>query len=1033
MLRLVAALALVSAAAHAQGTVSFVLGSDTSTPGIGINEREVLYHNTGFDLFLSPTGNAARAMDPALRAAHRDAEGRPFVLTWWMQNGSLYRDALNTNVPLPSTMSMYLMRTARGDAIAAAGDELTLHYHTWVWNDDDGDGRYRWNQARAFTDAVRDDFDQTIADGLLMEGVYPASFRSGWHFMDNAWQAHLDRRFPFSLHNDAPHVHDDRVEPIDNLYDWSRAPLAFVPFRPSAEDYQQPGGTGGWNVRSRSFSGVTDDLVRGIFEAARAGDDQVACFWDHLAEPTFVGRLEDVLATIERVAADFPDVPFHYDTGTGAMQRWRGTDDRTPPALTLDALGDGRYRVTSDEPIFQDAPFVAVLDRYDRRRILPVAPAGALAWETIDALDPDDVARLAAAATDSAGNVATQFVRPLPDDLYADDADAGYTETGAGWQTLGPSAVDHVWGRTGRTVVLADGATAAARWTLTPERTGRYQAFVRVPHVSGLAAAGVTMSVSVSGAEVASTTFEEGPTENAWLFVGTVDVPAGAPVTVEVRASGTGQPGAHLAADAVKLSARIRDRQLVAPPALDLGDALYGQETTVTVRLQNRGVEPLTVRELRTASGVLRPAEALPVQIGGMEARDVPLIRFASEPGAVRDTLVIVSDDPTAAERRVPVDATFLDAFVIVDNDDGAGYAEQGDWRTSNAQAHGASSRYAFVTVDRPVATFFLTAPEAGVYAVEYVVPDSDNAAVRADYTVTVEGAERATVRVDQTGGEDRWRLIQTVSLNADDAVEVRVVPTDADQPNRVLRADAVRLLRLGDALTALILDDADGEAYRETGPWQASVAQAYGASSRFAPASSDARATFETTARRSGPHLVSFIVPETVNASPQARYRILRNDVLLGERTVDQNDGSGAWQSLGAWTVQAGDRLGVEVSNAETTASNRVLRADAVRVEYAASTATAEAPDAGVELSALAPNPAHDRVRFTVSLPVPAEAVVEVFDALGRRVATPLDGVLDAGAHTVALDLSTWAAGVYLCRLRTDGVTVTRVWTVAR
>ncbi|MBD3161160.1 MAG: T9SS type A sorting domain-containing protein, partial [Candidatus Eisenbacteria bacterium] len=44
--------------------------------------------------------------------------------------------------------------------------------------------------------------------------------------------------------------------------------------------------------------------------------------------------------------------------------------------------------------------------------------------------------------------------------------------------------------------------------------------------------------------------------------------------------------------------------------------------------------------------------------------------------------------------------------------------------------------------------------------------------------------------------------------------------------------------------------------------------------------------------------------------------------------------------------------------------------------------------------------------------------ARVDLLDASGRRVATPLDGVLGAGRHEI--DLPALSTGVYLVRLRT-------------
>ena len=68
--------------------------------------------------------------------------------------------------------------------------------------------------------------------------------------------------------------------------------------------------------------------------------------------------------------------------------------------------------------------------------------------------------------------------------------------------------------------------------------------------------------------------------------------------------------------------------------------------------------------------------------------------------------------------------------------------------------------------------------------------------------------------------------------------------------------------------------------------------------------------------------------------------------------------------------------------------------------------------------LDAVAPNPVRGQsdVRFT--LPAAGPVRVSVYDALGRHVATLLDGTLDAGTHATRLDAETLAPGVYLIRL---------------
>lgn len=89
---------------------------------------------------------------------------------------------------------------------------------------------------------------------------------------------------------------------------------------------------------------------------------------------------------------------------------------------------------------------------------------------------------------------------------------------------------------------------------------------------------------------------------------------------------------------------------------------------------------------------------------------------------------------------------------------------------------------------------------------------------------------------------------------------------------------------------------------------------------------------------------------------------------------------------------------------------------------------ASAEAPEAtaspvpGLSMGPPYPNPVTDRAHVPFSLDVEADVTVEVFDALGRQVATLADGPLGAGNHRVTFDAAGLSAGVYLVRLRAGG-----------
>jgi hypothetical protein len=65
-------------------------------------------------------------------------------------------------------------------------------------------------------------------------------------------------------------------------------------------------------------------------------------------------------------------------------------------------------------------------------------------------------------------------------------------------------------------------------------------------------------------------------------------------------------------------------------------------------------------------------------------------------------------------------------------------------------------------------------------------------------------------------------------------------------------------------------------------------------------------------------------------------------------------------------------------------------------------------------------PNPASGVVVLDLEIETPSEVRVSVHDVLGREVAVPLAGRLEAGRHPATLDASRQAPGVYLVRVST-------------
>ena len=91
-------------------------------------------------------------------------------------------------------------------------------------------------------------------------------------------------------------------------------------------------------------------------------------------------------------------------------------------------------------------------------------------------------------------------------------------------------------------------------------------------------------------------------------------------------------------------------------------------------------------------------------------------------------------------------------------------------------------------------------------------------------------------------------------------------------------------------------------------------------------------------------------------------------------------------------------------------------------------SVAADDDPEAGpVALLAAAPNPFRAGTRLRFRLDAPGEVRLDVFDALGRRVAL-LSGTFGAGEHPVPLDGAGLAPGTYVVRLAAAGVVRTRM-----
>jgi hypothetical protein len=783
----------------AQGNVYLILGSDTGM-WEGLDPSNYNCYIKG-DLYTVPTRNGYLVMDDNFRNSFRDSYGGGLKLTWWMMSGNTFRLSTNANTPNPNSMAPYLMKKYHGDKIAQFGDELWLHYHTYFWSDYNGDGTYYWNQAKTFNES-REDFNYTLAQNLIDENSFPVCFRSGWHFMDNDWQNYLDQLLPFCMHNDYPSVKlVDPEEPLDNVIDWSKAPSTWVPYHPSADNYQIPGNLKGWNLRSRHIGSMPQKEMDSIFARASRGLDQAACLWGHLPEEDFLTNLKKIDSLAHVSAKKYPTVRFRYCTGVEAMKRWLKTTDDKPPLLQVDPVEDNgkiAFDISTDEAIFQPQPFFAVKDIYERYIILNCRKTGQNSWQT-DFTDKNILAKAGAAVTDLSGNLSKKLINFLPDDFFVDNSASPNIKLNSGsWSNVTDySCFDISCLKT--TVEAQAGASLSILDTLP--RAGKYNLFVQFANVDNPVDS-IQVTILKDGSPIDTLTFNGGLKLRSWIYLSTITSSSQLPAPLEIKIStgGRSQAGKVIAFDALKTSSLVKDKQIYIQAGFtDLGDIIVEKETDHGIYIENKGTDPLQIKNVSISGLYTSLNTSLPVSVGSMKGIFLPLKIVPQKLGSFADTVIISSDDPVNPVLKTVIKGNSVNYFAAIDNDEPLNYREFGNWNMSVARGYGSSSRFAYLGQKpgaRAVFTKLLEKP--GTYDFLHTVPLTVNASNHALYVLSYDG-KKDSFYVDQNSGSGTWAKIASRYFKTGE-VQVEIIDAGGNtNDNAVLRSDAVRFNFLTD------------------------------------------------------------------------------------------------------------------------------------------------------------------------------------------------------------------------------------------
>ncbi len=778
-------LCVTSLSGQTKAKVYIVLGSDTAIwDAMSVSSYNCTYNP---ELYADPSQNAFEVMSPLFRENLVDSYGTVMKLTWWMMAGNIFRYATNANIPIPNIMTLYLMKKYHQENVERFGDELSLHYHTFAWTDYDGDGRYFWNQAPNFMECF-DDFNYTLAQFLLEEEVFPVSFRSGWHYMDNEWQKYLNEILPYSMHNDYPAKRLFDTEPVDNIFDWSLAPSEWIPFNPSPENYQIPGVSRGWNLRSKHLRGILNgSIIETLFKEANKGVDQVACFWGHLPEDDFKENLVKINDLLHAADAKYPHVSFEYCTAVEAMQKWQKNNDNTPPDITIEEIetsGGLLFRITSDEIIFQYRPFVAYKDIYENYMLLNSRKTGENTWETRIPIQRKTLAKIGVAVSDAFGNQTIEIKKYLPDDQYIDDESSGYQETAGSWMVINESA----WGNTSRAALIVSD-TVRVQFHPTVEKSGKYNISVQFPPITN-AAQNISFKVYSDNElikEAKINSFES----KTWIYLMTADLDENKSNYIEMSSAETGK---YLSADVIKVSPLVVERSLYVDGS-PLKSFLISEYDTAyfSIKLQNRGYEELSISRIYASEKNLQFAEQNNITIPPMKNYELNYFIYSEDKLDYSDTLVIESNDLMKPITKIPFTYSVTNYFKTIDNEDLKYYKEYGEWAYSVANAYGPTSRISWLNKGPGAkAEFSVTVQKSGLFDILFILPETVNAANKALYKISSNDIVLDSFYVNQNSNSGSWQKLGSYNFTAGSLAKVEIINDGKSTEGVVLRSDAV-------------------------------------------------------------------------------------------------------------------------------------------------------------------------------------------------------------------------------------------------
>lgn len=159
--------------------------------------------------------------------------------------------------------------------------------------------------------------------------------------------------------------------------------------------------------------------------------------------------------------------------------------------------------------------------------------------------------------------------------------------------------------------------------------------------------------------------------------------------------------------------------------------------------------------------------------------------------------------------------------------------------------------------------------------------------------------------------------------------------------------------------------------------------------------------------------------------------------DVMFGDNLAEAvtfEEASGEREVAVAGAYVEGGTVGITISSdaGGFSLDNLQLFADPAIWTTSADEVASTLPD-GFELGQNYPNPFNPTTQINFEVPDYADVRLEVFNLLGQRVATLVDGPQNAGSHSIQFDAQNLSSGVYIYRLQVGNHSAVRKMTLIK